>query len=452
VIPLEYPRVRARCVDITQAANLDGLLAEIEHARADRLVALRGRHRFLPVFDAVRLDAAPAPHPRLREGGVYVITGGFGGMGLSLAAYLARAARARLVLLGRSGPPPREAWTRHLEGEGSPAERAVIEKILALEALGAEVLTARVDVTNAAELAGVLAEARRRFGPISGVIHAAGVADFEGVIHARTRPKTDAVMAPKVQGTLLLDGLLRDDPLDFVVLCSTLGSVLYHTKFGQVGYAAANEFLDAFAIYRAARGDVFTVAINWDDWAEVGMTVGAMQRRGLSDPAAIARLSSSALSPDEGAEVFARVLAGPPGRVLVSVRDLRRMMEIDPESPEAILSASRVAHARPALSNAYVAPDGEIERTIASILQDTLGVDRVGRLDDFFELGGHSLLATQLMARLRDTYGVELSLRDIFDAPTVERLSGRVESARRTRPFAQVSDREPAAHVEEGEI
>jgi acyl carrier protein len=75
----------------------------------------------------------------------------------------------------------------------------------------------------------------------------------------------------------------------------------------------------------------------------------------------------------------------------------------------------------------YIAPRSPIEQRIAAILAALLGVERVGVLDNFFMLGGHSLLGTQVIARMRDAFGVELSLRSLFQSPTVAALSEEVE-------------------------
>jgi phthiocerol/phenolphthiocerol synthesis type-I polyketide synthase E len=98
--------------------------------------------------------------------------------------------------------------------------------------------------------------------------------------------------------------------------------------------------------------------------------------------------------------------------------------------------AERSLHARPELTEDYAAPRTELERELATLWEGLLGVHPVGLQDSFFDLGGHSLLATQLMAKLRERYQVELSLRTLFTAPTVEALARRVEAARQGTPGA----------------
>jgi acyl carrier protein len=83
---------------------------------------------------------------------------------------------------------------------------------------------------------------------------------------------------------------------------------------------------------------------------------------------------------------------------------------------------------RPELSTAYDAPQSDVERRLASIWGELLGIDRIGRHDDFFELGGHSLLATRVLARVQDSLGTRLTLREVFDSPTVQKMASRLES------------------------
>ncbi|WP_286191373.1 non-ribosomal peptide synthetase, partial [Comamonas sp. JC664] len=79
-----------------------------------------------------------------------------------------------------------------------------------------------------------------------------------------------------------------------------------------------------------------------------------------------------------------------------------------------------------AASTPYMAPRTEIEQRLASIFEEVLRVERVGLDGDFFELGGHSLLATQLVSRVREAFQVELPLRHVFEAPSVEKLAQRL--------------------------
>jgi NAD(P)-dependent dehydrogenase (short-subunit alcohol dehydrogenase family)/acyl carrier protein len=214
----------------------------------------------------------------LREQGVYLITGGLGGIGLTLAEYLAETVQARLVLVSRTSLPDRADWA-DLEA-ARPQDNHVagtVRLLRKLEALGSEVLVITADTTDAGQMQTALDRVKERFGALHGVIHAAGVPGG-GLIQLKTPEMVRAVQAPKLEGVMVLDSVLEGHKLDFFVLCSSLTSVL--GALGQVDYCAANAFMDAFAHYKTRRDEQFTVSVNWDAWAEVGMAVKAAEMYG----------------------------------------------------------------------------------------------------------------------------------------------------------------------------
>lgn len=274
VIPREYPSVRCRSVDVAlppaggpvSERLVELLAAEMASASEEPVVAYRGHRRWVQAFDSLRLEDGPTPP--LRERGVYLVTGGFGGMGLALAEALASRVQARLVLTSRTALPPREEWPRLLEASGQEDTRRRILAVQRLEERGAEVLVRRADVTDLGTMREVIAEARERFGALHGVIHAAGVAGG-GLIQLKSPETAATVLAPKVKGTQVLAAALEGMPLDFLVACSSLSSVV--GRLGQVDYTAANTFLDAFLRAWQSRTGIHAVAVNWGAWDEVGM-------------------------------------------------------------------------------------------------------------------------------------------------------------------------------------
>ena len=156
---------------------------------------------------------------------------------------------------------------------------AMIHQLRAMEELGAEVMVARADVANLAQMHDVVEAATQRFGELHGVIHSAGIAGG-GMIQLKQASGASAVLNPKVHGTLVLDAIFKAKPLDFMVLCSSLTSVL--GGFGQLDYCAANAFMDAYANGHPTAA-AFTVCINWDTWKEVGMAVKTVLPADLSE-------------------------------------------------------------------------------------------------------------------------------------------------------------------------
>ncbi|MBW4428175.1 MAG: SDR family NAD(P)-dependent oxidoreductase [Nostoc desertorum CM1-VF14] len=414
VIPQEYQNISCRLVDVllptsTSEDILEQLLAELTAESEDSIIAYRNNYRWVQTFEPITLEPATENKIRLRQGGVYLITGGMGGIGLVLAEYLAKTVQAKLVLLGRSFPSDND-------------------KIKQLEALGAEVLVLAADVTNEEQMQSAIAQSLKRFGTINGVIHSAGIAGA-GMIQLKIPETAEKVFAPKIQGTVILNNVLKHINLDFLVLCSSLSSI--QGGFGQVDYCAANTFLDAFAHWNTATNNRFTVAINWDAWQQVGMAVNTS----VPDEIKNWREESlkNAILPAEGADCFSWILATSLPQVIVSTQDLQVGIEqlnqlalslSLAQKPVNSCQVSASRHSRTLQENTYVAPSNEIEQTIANIWEELIGIEKVGIHDNFFELGGHSLLAVQTISRLREAFQVELPLRTLlFDAPTVSELA-----------------------------
>jgi acyl carrier protein len=306
----------------------------------------------------------------------------------------------------------------------------------------------------------VVTQARQRFGRINGAIHAAGVPDGT-IFQRRTREETEEILAPKVTGTRVLAEVLREEDLDIMVMCSSLASAL--GPFAQMGYCAANAFQDAYANRQMVTGGPLTVTINWDTWQEVGMAVEAAQQLGeildkrtsgsgtgaqpgetgqrIAEPGSSdenqgssgQELLAAGMRSEEGIEVFRRILSTSLPQVLVSTRDFAsRLRQSDSRRTELLGAASDEpeqhshGHPRPDLRNDYVAPRDEMEHQLAGMWQQTLGIEGIGIHDNFFELGGHSLIAIQFLNQLRQEIGLELSIEDLFEGPTIGELAGAI--------------------------
>ncbi len=445
-IASEVPGVVCRAVDVEFPGSEGLALAaarlaeELGSDSKDPAVAWRGSHRWVAGYEPLRLAGRSGDGAtRLRRRGVYVVTGGLGGIGLALCELLAKSAEARLVLTQRSTLPERALWDAWIAEHGT--HDATSRKILAvrrLEGLGAEVVTVQADASDEREMSDAIDQGIARFGTVHGVIHAAGLPGA-GILSLKTREEAELVLAPKVRGTQVLERILEErgiDP-DFIVLCSSLATAV--TAVGQVDYFAANAFLDAWAWHRRPERTgkrTRVVSIGWDAWREVGMAVDTVV------PEALRRAREEnlrlGLSSDEGREVLRRVLEADLPQVLVSTRDLlTRIAEharevAAPEEPEATARPAEPSstHARPAHSTEYQPPESDLEREIAALWADLLGIEQVGVRDSFFELGGNSLLLMQLSARLRTRYGVALSIRALFEIPDVASLSERIASLR----------------------
>ncbi|WP_333846542.1 type I polyketide synthase [Phaeobacter italicus] len=262
---------------------LEDLLAEpandIALIRDGRRYSLRWRAIPLAKADETETDA-----PGFRNGGTYLITGGYGGIGRTIAADLMRNYAANVALISRAGLPPRETWDTHLNRHSpANAQSQRIRAVQQLEAIGkGRVLSLAADVCNSEQMRAAVASAEAAFGPITGVIHGAGQINDAPVL-AKTEEDIAQVLAPKVSGLRVISDLFGPDQLEVMVLFSSSSAVT--RPIGQVDYVAANEYLNAFARHHAARRDSKTrvLAIDWGVWADVGMAADAMDARSGSE-------------------------------------------------------------------------------------------------------------------------------------------------------------------------
>jgi acyl transferase domain-containing protein/acyl carrier protein len=467
-IPQEHPDIECRSLDIQlpldasriSSALAGHILSEFSGDRSQRVVAHRGAHRWTRSYIPYPVPDSHMGHLKLRSAGVYLITGGYGGIGLTLAGHLAEKFQARLVLLGRSGLPERSSWQEWIDqhGEQHPTSKK-IRSVQKMEEQGASVLLLEADVNDEGQMQAALLQAHETYGSLNGVIHAAGVVN-DGLIQLKTGQSAAGVLAPKVEGTCILDKMVSADPLDFFLMCSSINTVV--GTFGQVDYTAANSFLDAYATMRNQAGEGSRyISVDWGPWQEVGMAVDTPVPENLQRWKE-AKLRSG-IHPSEGAEILMRLLNAPADQVVVSPVDLHMLLDFawqqinlpanvaQPEVQSAETGAPPAAGDskgnRPEVQSSYIPPVSDIEKQMVRIWEDLIGVKPIGTQDNFFELGGHSLMATQILARIRSLYQVEMPLRTFFEVNTIAGLSQRIEAASRTKPGTssegpEASDRE----------
>jgi polyketide synthase 12/epothilone polyketide synthase D len=283
-------------VPITQAADAFWKMVQAQHI---------GKLVLTLEHPEVRVRVPTEATVAIRADGTYLVTGGLGGLGLSVAGWLAERGAGHLVLVGRSGA-------------ASAEQQAAVA---ALEARGARVTVARVDVANRAQLERLLAEVAASAMPLRGVIHTAGVLD-DGVLMQLSPARFRTVMAPKALGALHLHELTREAPLDFFVLYAS-GSGLLGSP-GQGNYAAANTFLDALAQHRRARG-LPALSIDWGLFADVGLAA-AQENRG----ARLVSRGMRSLTAGEGLWALERLLDGDRAHAAVLPIDVRQWVELYP--------------------------------------------------------------------------------------------------------------------------
>jgi acyl transferase domain-containing protein len=460
VIPQEYPGLVCRSVDLPapgapgwDEASVGAILDELVSGSEERVVAYRAGRRWVQRYERWPLAPLAGRPQRLRERGVYLVTGGLGGIGLEVAESLAREARARLVLVGRGALPARADWERlSANGAGDDELGRRLRRLLALEQLGAEVLALQADAADLEQMRVVVSQAEARFGALHGVVHAVG-AEKVVVSIAETGPaEAETQFRPRLKAAAVLEQVLEGRALDFCLLISSLSAVL--GAVGSVAYTAAHAFLDAFAARHNRAPGVRWQSVNWDRWNT--------WREAPSAPTA--GEAGFFMTAAEAAEALRRTLSGRPlTQLVVSTGDLQGRIDrwirlIRPEEAEGPGSARASLYARPELSEEYQAPRSAEEELLAGIWCEALGLEKVGINDDFFELGGDSVLGLRIVAKANEA-GLRMTGRQIFEHHTIAALAAAVVGAQPAAPQARPGAQEaeaasafPAARLNEKQL
>ncbi|MGH3373724.1 MAG: SDR family oxidoreductase [Actinoallomurus sp.] len=436
VIPQDFPFVTARSIDIS--ALPDGTataetVAELRAPAGDHAVALAPGGRWVRAYERDTLPEVEAGQPplRLRERGVYLITGGLGGIGMTLADYLVRTCRARLVLTGLDAVPPSGPEADLPGVDPGLAERA--GRIRKLEELGGEVLAVRCDAADREQTAALFEEIDRRFGALDGVVHAAGVFETRRAFRSLAetgREDCERRLRPKVQGTLMLAEFLRGRRLDFVLMQSSLSSHL--GGLGFYAYTAGNAYMDAFA-GRHCGDDIPWMTVNWDGWIFRERDADAPQQSVVSPSFAspdFGVVAEIAIRPSEGAEIYGRLMnLALPHQVLVSTADF------DARIDQWVRVAQPAPSAGPAREGTDVADVTDIAwadpvaAQVARAWADLLGADELHPDSNFFALGGDSLLGVSLAHRLSQEFDTVFSAITLFENPTIAEMAQEITRA-----------------------
>jgi len=411
---LENPDIVGQVVFVrpnTTAADLARQLATGSRNPQDRVVRYSGNarlsRRWRPIDEAPCVNARPSQDQGLfKEHGVYLITGGLGGLGVLLAKeILKRTGGAKVVLTGRAA--------------------AGGAKLAALESVAQQddrIAYHQADVTDPEQIERLLSSIARDYGQLNGIIHSAAIVQDDFILK-KTSEKFSAVLLPKVAGTYHLDKASQAMVLDFFLLFSSIAS--WSGNAGQADYAAANGFMDQFAGYRnglvmAGQRHGKTLTLAWPHWLEGGMHI---------DPVSMALLQQRtglrSLETEQGMEVLYRCLGMPQSHVMVMRGDIaamRRAIEAKPASRQENSSVEkRGVPAGSTESDALAGKTREfLRQEFSSVLK--IPVQRIETRVPLENYGIDSILAMNLTARLEATFGT-LAKTLFFEYQTIGELA-----------------------------
>ncbi|MFB6367571.1 SDR family NAD(P)-dependent oxidoreductase [Paenibacillus elgii] len=405
VIPLEYANITCRSVDVVTPASgvwddrLVRMLAdEMTSGLEDELVVYRGTSRWTQTIEKMPLRVVDGVPSLLRKQGVYMIAGGLGGIGLAIAVYLLKELQAKVLILSRTLSADRLKRAEKLKSIGGAGEFMILQ----------------ADVTDAGQLQKAVSDGESRFGAIHGVFHAAGLPDG-GLMQFRSDEDSWRVLGSKMDGTANLYRLFQPKGLDFLLLCSSISSVL--APIGQVAYCAANNVLDSFASACFADGSMRVLSINWDTWRDTGMALEAEKQAMKAAAPADGWMLEDGLLAAEGIEALKRILHTRLPQVIVSATDLHGRMRVNRK--DAILAGLREESAQ---QGSVTAAMEDREAAIAAIWREHLGFEQIGVHDNFFDLGASSLDLIQIRMKIIDKLQVEIGIVDLYTYTTISSL------------------------------
>ena len=452
----ELPWLACRHLDLPgddPAADAQRLADELKAGGKETEVAWRDGRRWTPLLERVPFDG-PRPLP-LRRGGIYLLSGGLGGIGRALARYLVERWQARLVLVGRT--PLTGAACLNFTDKDPAEQDARVEVLAELSTLGGEVLYAAADICDGGRMEEVMAAVSERWNtPLDGVFHLAGSFHTRALVEEAAESFAEGVRA-KLSGSRVLHRLAPAGSL-FVHVASVNG-VFGGAMAG--AYSAANSFVQAFTQYQRRSG-LRAHCLSFSLWDEVGMSRGYALKeqsraqgflpidaeRGLHsllvglatdhpnlligldgdrpnirhhlkrESRPLQRLRAQLVAkPGRGAPMELPVLSdrfGTPSKVEVVLTDT--------------LSSDADDDGRAAVGS-HAPPTTEMQRTIAAIWCEVLGLSSVGVQQNFFELGGQSLALVQVHSRLQEALGREIPVVELLQYPTIGALAGALGEA-----------------------
>jgi acyl transferase domain-containing protein len=440
VVEREYPYIKVTHVDVDPAVPGAALRAEV--FCADRgLSVLRGGQRLREVFAEVpEVSEVDAPADYLRPGGTYLITGGTGALGLAVSHQFAAAQPdLTLVLLSRSGVPPREQWDDPAVAPLGSATAKRVAAVRELEQTGARIEVVAADAGDPVAFTAAITAVQREHGRIDGIVHAAGLPGGSTVMF-RDRADFDAVVRAKLHAAFVLDTLTSADRPDFIAHFSSVASVF--PAPGQADYAAANYYLDNLAQAQAG-GPCHVLALDWVAWREIGMAVdfgtnGDTMFKALPTATGLGVLDAGLRS--DRSRIFAGQL-NYRGELIHLLRsyDVALSAEIEAKVEQEMQALEQRLRAASAKTKATVAAvsveltgraDGgytDVERAVGQCLALAFGYEELDVEADFFDLGGDSIMAATVASTIATVHGVSYDVADLLADRTITEIAYHVE-------------------------
>ncbi len=478
----ELPWTRARHIDLSYGytQNKNHILQEIGLSKIDEEVAYREGDRYVPILHETQLESLKNPIDSIKTNGVYVITGGLGGIGTLLAKFLIQRYQAKLILIGRTELPERQNWSNILK-ENNLEDKKTIDRInnfSDIEKDGGDVLYVTADINNKASIETAITKGEKEWEKnVDGIFHLAGEGDLEEhwkvadqrMLLNETGDTFKKMFLAKVNGTINILDIIKERSGVLFVGFSSIMSIFGGSTFS--AYSAANSCQESVIHHYKVTHGVHAYCMSWSLWDEIGMTSHNLQSSQATSEAMgymtightqgmfslLASLHNGLSSVYIGlnqtmphiqkyiqnnktiAQELIGFYSGPEINSTVTLQDsfgndieysINRVDSI-PKDETGVVDWDVLRTLSAEMSGSddeYIAPRNDIEEMLLAIFKDVLNVTKkISVTDNFFDLGANSILLVKVHTMIQSK-GYELQIVDLFNYTTIEKLADFISS------------------------
>lgn len=428
VLNMEYRYLQCRNIDIDDHTDIASIIKEIEGEYSEYKVAYRADKRYSEVMEILESSPNKTEETCIKDGGVYLITGGTGNIGLKMGRYFASKAKVKIILVSRTEMPLREEWDDVLLNNSDKKLCNVMNNVREMEKEGSTVSLYKADVSEESEIRQVIENVKQKYVRIDGIIHAAGIGvGIKGsLLRNEDEDHMRSVIAPKLSGTFNIYNLMSSDELDFFIAFSSM--ITLTGAVGASSYTVANTYLDVFASNHTKNGNN-VIVINWPLWEDTPSD--ELEKKHL-----FRRITAN-----QAFSVFEKAVKLNCGRVLVGEfnydNDLPGLFDYLPFKISDAIKNSIAANYKQRISSYIQEPSvnstvqlkgrdtneyTETEQWLAGIWNNILGVNEININDDFFEIGGNSISSIKLETDIEEK-GFIINPDDISKYRTIKEMS-----------------------------
>lgn len=423
-----FKNIASCCIDTDAATGWTTIADEICAVSRKDIVAYRSNKRFYEGLHEMDIEA-DSKAAVIKNGGVYFISGGLGGIGFETAMEMtARAKQLSLILVGRTPLPPQSEWDAIMRSDPQSDMAEKIERLRLLQAKAGSVEYYALDIGDADAVQSAVRAVNAKYGRLNGIVHGAGISGGITFEQLNEEHFTN-ILKPKIIGTYILDQATRDQKLDFFLMFSSISTIFSSADLP--GYIAGNIFLDCYSDYRSKVSGSRSITVNWATWSEIGMAVKSNFTidtlfQTIKTKEAIGALFS-VLQSGGGSVVIARLNLKDKISLLLKTYPLQLSAGIL-EALQAVANEN----AGPAASNPAASGEdyANVEEALLKLCCQHLGYEEINVHHNFFELGANSILLSIIYKDLNEMFPGILQVTDLFSYPTVSLLAEHISNKR----------------------